>query len=99
MSYELCLMSYLMSHVILSPYYLTALVYVLLLWRGGNRAIQKISVTRAIQTIFQCAQIAVLMVPRQQACHKLSFGIIFSPQLSTSGSGRAIQTMLFRQFE
>ena len=68
-------------------------------WRGVNRAIQKISVTRAIQTLFQSAQIAVLMVPRQQAHHKLSFGIIFSPQLSTSGSGRAIQTMLFRQFE
>ena len=43
------------------------------------------------------AQIAVLTVPRQQAHHKLSFGITFSPQLSTSGSGRPIQTMLFRQ--
>ena len=31
MSYELCLMSYLMSYVILSSYDLTALVYVLLL--------------------------------------------------------------------
>ena len=31
MSYELCLMSYLMSYVILSPYDLTTLVYVLLL--------------------------------------------------------------------
>ena len=31
MSYELCLMSYLMSYVILSPYDLTALVHVLLL--------------------------------------------------------------------
>ena len=31
MSYELCLMSYLMAYVILGPYDLTALVYVLLL--------------------------------------------------------------------
>ena len=30
-SYELCLMSYLMSYIILSSYDLTALVYVLLL--------------------------------------------------------------------
>ena len=38
-----------------------------------------------------------MTVPRQQAHHKLPFGITFSPQLSTSGSGRPIQTMLFRQ--
>ena len=31
MSYELCLMSYLMPYIILSPYHLTALVYVVLL--------------------------------------------------------------------
>ena len=39
------------------------------------------------------------MVPRQHAHHTLSFCIMFSPRLSTSGSGRAIRTMLFRQFE
>ena len=54
---------------------------------------------KLFRQFFQSAQIAVLTVPRQQAHHKLSFGIIFSPQLSTSGSGWAIQTMLFRQSE
>ena len=57
-------------------------------WRANNQAIQKIGVAKAIQTIFQSAQIAVLTVARQQAHHKLSFGINFSPQFSTSGSGR-----------
>ena len=54
---------------------------------------------KAIQTIFQSGQIAVLTVARQQAHHKLSVDIIFSPQLSTSSSGRPIQTMPFRQSE
>ena len=40
------------------------------------------------------AQIAVLTVAREQAHHKLLFGINFSPQLSTP-----IRTMLFRQSE
>ena len=47
----------------------------------------------------QSAKIAVLTVSWQQAHHKLSFGIIFSPHLSTSSSGRPIQTMPFRQSE
>ena len=54
---------------------------------------------KLFRQFFQSAQIAVLTVARQQAHHELSFGITFSPQLSTSGSGWAIQTMLFRQSE
>ena len=61
-------------------------------WSMGNggpttRLFRQLVKPKLFRQFFQSAQIVVLTVARQQAHHKLSFGIIFSPQVSTSGLG------------